>query len=183
MKDLIINRPDINDVLQIHELFSITIKNNFKEEGVLNTLEEEANNEIETLKQNLQFDFDTKGEKEHFLIAKLSDQVLGTIAFGAPNSIVRNHLKLEDLKIPEVKSVYVLPGFQGKGIGSLLLKVMLRLLKDKKINAFYLDSGYRKAQQFWKRKLGDPTWLLPDYWPGGNPHMIWHKRVDDLIDI
>jgi hypothetical protein len=58
---------------------------------------------------------------------------------------------------------------------------MYSTLKSKGIEEFCLDSGYKIAQTIWKKKFGEPVYLLEDYWDKGNDHMIWRIRVSDLV--
>ncbi len=67
------------------------------------------------------------------------------------------------------------------GVGNLLLTTMYSTLKNNGIEEFCLDSGYGSAQQIWKKKFGDPDYLLKDYWGKGNDHLIWRIRINDLL--
>lgn len=43
------------------------------------------------------------------------------------------------------------------------------------------SNGYTSAQKVWKKKFGEPDYLLKDYWDPGNDHMIWRITVSDCI--
>jgi len=174
-----ISRPTQQHIPQIHEVFSKTVINNFREEGILDTLEEEAHQEVATLINTLQTDFATQGQEEYFLIAHAQNKVVGTIAYGKVSTLISENVSIGNSNIPEVKSVYVLPEFQNQGIGSLLFQRILLVLTQHNIEAFYLDSGYRKAKTFWQKKLGAPTYTLENYWGKGSHHMIWYCLVKD----
>ena len=81
----------------------------------------------------------------------------------------------------EVGTVFVLPDYQKMGVGNLLLNTMIFTLKSKGIEEFCLDSGYTSAQKIWKKKFGDPNYLLKDYWGKGHDHMIWRIKISDLV--
>jgi len=179
--DIHIVRPKEEDFNQIHQLYSITVKNNFQQEGILDSPKGLIESVIEGLIKLLKQDFDSNGKEEYHLIAKNKDTIVGTIAYGKPNQIILDNLKLNSSKTPEIKSVYILPEFQNKGIGSLLFKNILTHLSKNGIKDFCLDSGYRNAQQFWKRKLGDPSFILDKYWTFENHHMIWQVQIEELI--
>ena len=182
--NLTIRRPKREEIEAINELFAITITDNFKNEGLWDNMEEEAKEEIETLKQSLQRDFESEGKKEHHLIAIVNKQVVGTIAFGKPNAIILNNLAIDFSGVSEIKSVYILPRFQQQGIGSVLLKEILKVLQTQKIKAFCLDCGYKKSQGFWQKKLGDPIVVMKDYWSGGSDHLIWYLQLEkDATDF
>lgn len=176
-----ITRPRIKDLQQIHQLFEVTIKDNFRAEGILETLETEANQEIQALIRTLAADFESGGEEEYHLLARIESKVVGTIAYGKANPLITNNIDAKYHKVLEVKSVYILPQFQNKGIGSLLFQRILSRLSTIGIKDFYLDSGYKKAQSFWTKKLGEPICTLKDYWAEGSHHMIWYGRVNELI--
>lgn len=50
---------------------------------------------------------------------------------------------------------------------------MYCVLRNKGIEEFCLDSGYTSAQKIWKKKFGEPDYLLKDFWGAGYDHMIW----------
>jgi GNAT superfamily N-acetyltransferase len=83
--------------------------------------------------------------------------------------------------VPEIKCVYVLPELQGNGVGTILFREMLSHLRNKGIERFCLDSGYRRAKAFWTKRLGDPSVVLPDYWGKDAHHMIWTGLVTDYL--
>jgi len=179
--DIKIVRPKKEDVDQIHHLFIKTVKNNFQQEEILDSSGDLIEGVIEDLLKVLKQDLDNDGENEYHLIAKANDEIIGTIACGKPNQIILENIKLDLSKTPEIKSVYILPKFQGKRIGRLLFNNILTHLDKNGVKAFCLDSGYHNAQKFWKRKLGDPICTLPEYWTPNHHHMIWYSEIEKLI--
>jgi len=177
--DLKIERPKVNDLQEIHQLFSITVNNNFKQEALSDQSGSLQESIVEGLVKLLKQDFKSQGKKEFHLIAKSQDLIIGIIAFGKPNPIILEHLNFDSAKTPEIKSVYVLPDFQNKGIGNLLLGNILKCLRKRNYGAFCLDSGYINAQRYWTRKLGAPTRILDQYWTPKNHHMIWQVNMED----
>ncbi len=181
---MLITRPTLEDVPTIMELFTETISDNFREEGIIDNHQSELVAEIISQWETLQQDFHTNGQENYFLIAKKEGKIVGTIAYGTPNTIIQQHLEgVAQLAIPEIKSVYILPKFQKQGIGSTLLKAILQILNDRQISAFCLDCGYRKSQSFWKKKLGEPTKILSDYWDINAHHMIWQRDTINSLSM
>lgn len=136
-------------------------------------LEEEVGDKMELLGKYL------TGEDEEriFLVAWYRGRILGTISYAPCNEYVVELLG-EDLEdTGEIGTVYVDPGYQGQGIGSALFNAMCIELLERRIESFYLDSGYRRAQRYWTRKLGDPIRVAKDYWDKGADHMIWYKKI------
>jgi hypothetical protein len=54
-------------------------------------------------------------------------------------------------------------------------------LQNRGIEEFGLDSGYASAQNIWKKKFGEPDYLLEDYWDESYDHMIWRIKVIDCV--
>ena len=70
-------------------------------------------------------------------------------------------------------SIFVLPEYQGQGIGSALIDHLLAYLKQEGIKEFCLDSGYEQAQKTWTRKFGKPYAIAKDHWAPGVDNMVW----------
>ena len=167
-----IGRPQIEDTREIENMFRETIHDTFVKEGLLPMFKEDLENEIQAKIQALRLDFQTNGQEEYFLIAKIKQQIAGSIAYGKPNPIILDHLQV-NLGYPEIKHVYILPKFQNHGIGTKLLKHLANQLNQEEIDFFYLDSGFKMAQQFWIKMLGTPICTLANYWGPNAHHMIW----------
>lgn len=80
----------------------------------------------------------------------------------------------------EIGTVFVLPDYQRRGIGSLLLSSMFLTFLGNGIQEFCLDSGYTKSQKIWERKFGKADYILKDYWSEGSDHMIWRRNTKDM---
>lgn len=105
---------------------------------------------------------------------------VGTIEYG-PSSDLINSITEGTLKgLYEIGTVFVHPGFQRRGIGSLLLNAMLLTFQSRDIEEFCLDSGYARAQKVWSHILGTPDYCLKNYWGKGSDHMIWKRAVRDI---
>jgi GNAT superfamily N-acetyltransferase len=135
--------------------------------------------EIETKKRLL--DESIEGRDIIFLTAKTDGSVVGTISFGPCGEDIRKCTGGELSNIGELGSLYILPEYQGRGIGSALIREMASELNGRGIERFCLDSGYKIAQKRWQRKFGEPYKTVKDYWGPGYDHMIWLCRVNDFI--
>ena len=69
---------------------------------------------------------------------------------------------------------------QRRGIGSLLLNLMICPLQARGIGEFCPDSGYKEAQKVWKKRLGEPNYVLRDYWGEGFDHLIWKRSTREV---
>jgi GNAT superfamily N-acetyltransferase len=78
-------------------------------------------------------------------------------------------------------SLYVLPHFQGKGVGSALIQSMITFLHELGVEQFCLDSGFKSAQKRWLRKFGEPYKIAKDFWGEGSDHMVWLCQVTDYV--
>ncbi|KFN01350.1 N-acetyltransferase [Bacillus clarus] len=181
MYNLEVRRPNAKDRDELHVFFRTVITDTYAKEGLLELMDD-IENEIETKKRYLQSDFDSNGKNRYFLLAinKAYDKIIGTIEIGPASTVINSCTGgvLKDLY--EIGTVFVLPEYQRKGIGSLLLNAMLFTLLGKGIMEFCLDSGYKNAQKIWQSKFGEPNYLLKDYWSKSNHHMIWRKSIRDL---
>ncbi|MBE7103572.1 GNAT family N-acetyltransferase [Bacillus cereus] len=181
MYNVEIRRPNSDDIDELYLFFRIVIMNTYKNEG-LSQLLDDIENEINTKKQYLKSDFESNGENRYFLLAidKGNDKIIGTIEVGPASALINSCTGgvLKDLY--EIGTVFVLKEYQRKGIGSLLLNAMFLTLLGKGITEFYLDSGYKNAQKIWKKKFGEPSYVLKDYWGESSDHMIWKKSLYDI---
>lgn len=167
-----IERPDRLDVTSIEALFERVLKDNWLKNGLWD-LQAELHEEIEVKKTFLALDFDTQGKEKYFLIAKVDETVVGTIEIGDANDTIKACDDELLNQLPEIGTVFVLPEFQGKGIGSKLMEAMSQHLKNERYKGFCIDSGYKSAQGIWLHKFGAPTYLLKDHWGPGLDHMVW----------
>jgi GNAT superfamily N-acetyltransferase len=167
-----IRRPRIEDIEELQQFFRIVISETFAREGLAGLIDDiEA--EIESKNNYLHLDLDTNGEKRYFLIALAENKIIGTIEYGPASKLIQDCTNGILGNLAEVGTVFVLPHYQRKGIGNQLLAEMLNTLKARGIVEFCLDSGYKNAQTIWKKKFGEPDYLLKDYWGQGQDHMIW----------
>jgi GNAT superfamily N-acetyltransferase len=173
-------RPRIEDIKELNSLFRIVITDTFIKEGIGEKLKD-LNDEIEGKEKYLESDFESNGEKRYFLIALYGNKIIGSIEYGPASNLICKITNNTFKELVEVGTVFVHPDFQRMGVGNLLLNKMYFTLKSKGIEEFCLDSGYKIAQKIWKRKFGEPDYLLDDYWDKGNDHMIWRIRVSELV--
>ncbi|MEH7255021.1 GNAT family N-acetyltransferase [Neobacillus niacini] len=172
MSKIEIRRPRIEDREELNQFFRTVIENTFAREGLAELIEDiEA--EINSKKNYLQMDLKSKGEKRYFLIALAENKIIGTIEFGPASELIQVCTNGEMGNLVEVGTVFVLPNYQRQGIGNQLIHEMLQTLNTRGIKEFCLDSGYQNAQNIWKKKFGDPDYLLKNYWGQGQDHMIW----------
>ena len=180
MYNVEIRRPNSDDLEELHSFFRIVITNTFKDEG-LSQLSDDIENEINTKKQYLKNDFDSNGEKRYFLLAidTSNDKIIGTIEIGPASTLIHSCTGGVFKDLYEIGTVFVLPEYQQKGIGNLLLHAMYITLLSRGITEYCLDSGYKKAQSIWTKKFGEPSYVLKDSWEESRDHMIWKKSLHD----
>lgn len=181
VKNVQIRRAKFEDKEELTQLFKTVIKDTFAREGLEDMLDE-IENEIESKKKYLKSDLDSNGEKRYFLIALEDSKIVGTIEYGPVGDLINSCTKGALKELVEVGTVFVHPDYQRQGIGNLLLNAMYHTLVNRGIEEFCLDSGYTNAQKIWKKKFGQPDYLLKDYWDEGNDHMIWRVRISDILN-
>jgi len=163
------------------KLISEVIVDNFKLDGVdLVKFKKEIDSGLELQRQRL-LNFSAKN-LPYFLVAKNKEEIVGTIAYGPIDDLIKSALKKmeksEDKRlITELISVYVKTSIQGKGIGSQLLSEMMRLLKKTEYKYVSLSTGYIGGKKFWEKKFGKPTVVFEKYFPDYGDCWIWIKKV------
>lgn len=179
MQDIIIRRPKKEDVNQLNDFFQLVLKDTFEKNGIEN-LVEDYEQEIREKREFLNEDIETGGKKRYFLVAEISNNIVGTIAYGPANHLINKctNDKLKDLI--EIGTVFVHPDYQKKGIGSFMLNYMYDVLNRKDIKEFCLDSGYKNAQKTWLKKFGDPEYHFEGYWGEGTDYMIWRVKLENV---
>ena len=180
MPNVVIRRPRIEDIKELTQFFRIVITDTFTLDGIGDKVDD-MENEIEEKKSYLKTDFMSNGVKRYFLIALDGDKIIGSIEHGPVSELIRKCTDYALTELNEVGTVFVHPDYQRNGIGNLLLNIMYLTLKEKGIEEFCLDSGYRRAQEIWRKKFGAPDYLLTDYWDKEYHHMIWRIQIKDLL--
>ena len=177
MHNIEIRRPRKMDIEKLYQFFKDVIIDTFAREN-LAELRDDIENELNCKMDYLKSDFTSDGKNRYFLLAVEGEKIVGTIEYGPASDLI-DRCTSGELKVwDEVGTVFVHPHYQGQGIGNLLLEEMMRTLQMKGIKEFCLDSGYTVAQKIWKKKFGEPAYLLKDFWGIGNDHMIWMIRLD-----
>lgn len=181
MQPLTIAEPTVQDRAAVLDLFREVMEDLYKREGIFESFHDEMHSELREKEAALTRFIEARSEIPYFLVAKIGGQCVGTIALTMPNDLITDSLPEvmaeTPLLIPEVSSVFVLPGFQGQGIGLALLAAVKEALKQKGLSRFCLDCGYPKSQPYWLRHLGKPARILENQWGVGLHHMIWLMAV------
>ncbi|NLG81973.1 MAG: GNAT family N-acetyltransferase [Bacilli bacterium] len=178
MSEIVIERPKTNDIFKIKQLFTVSITNAFIKEGLGHLTEDIANDIREKITKLENYFLDNS--RIIFLIAKVNEEIVGTISYGPINNDIRKLTNNEFNHIGELGSIYILPEYENQGIASKLIKEMIKILENMGVTTFCLDCGLKRAQQKWLKKFGTPYKIFEDYWGKGNPHMIWLCQVADF---
>lgn len=139
--------------------------------------------EIKEKQAFLMEDLRSSGTDRYFLIAQLDNEIVGTIALGPSNELIRETIPEVLDSVLEIGTVYVHPNHQKKGVGMKLMSAMYITLLGRGVESFCLDSGYKSAQDIWTRNIGEPEYVNKDKWGPGNHHMVWHKSLKKNIKI
>lgn len=179
VNNVMIRRPAAEDAKDLNHFFRMVITDTFLKEGIGDLLED-MEEEIIAKKNYLNMDMKSGGRERYFLIALLGDKIVGSIEYGAANELIIRGSDQALNGFYEVGTVFVHPDYQKKGIGNQLLAAMYLTLRNKGVEEFCLDSGYKHSQKIWRRKFGEPDYLLKDYWGEGSHHMIWRIKVNSI---
>ena len=170
-------RPQKKDTSKIEQLFKKVITQTFKDCGFYEKYRKDIDYEVGKQKVVLKQDFDTNGKEAYFLIACDDKKIIGTLAYGKASPDIENYSEGKLKDVPEIISAYVLPDYQGKGVGSKLFDAIVKALKKQGYKEFCLDSGYPKAQKYWSKKIGEPVIRIKNRWGAGNDYLIWHHKI------
>lgn len=171
--DLIIRKVEVKDKERVREFFAKQIRNTFIENKIYDE-EDGIRSEIECKVDLLQKAISNKYPNEKLFIATLDDNIVGVGGHTKPNDIILDCDK--DANIV-VGSLYVDKDFRNNGIASSLINVISDELRRMKATHYFLDSGYKIAQNIWQRKFGVPTYTLKNYWGIDCHHMVWKVEL------
>lgn len=180
MNGFTITQFSLSDFKQACHVFETLIPDVFEQEGI-GHLTGDMQDEIEYKINLLRSAREGDEPKTRFWLAKQNGVVVGIISFGPSNEDLNACTDHELAQVGELGSLYVLPGYQGRGIASALIKEVVIYLHSRGIEEFCLDSAYRRAQEKWKQKFGEPYAAVMDYWGPGTVHMVWLCRVSDFL--
>jgi GNAT superfamily N-acetyltransferase len=180
MKNIKIRRPVYEDTAELNDFFNMVITDTFIKEGIGGLLED-MEKEIEVKKEYLLQELSSRGEARYFLLAQAGGKIIGTVEFGPASRLILENTNQEYSHLFEVGTVFVHPDVQGEGVGSKLLSSLYPVFCERGIEEFCMDSGYKRAQEIWKMKFGQPAVVIENYWGKGSHHMIWRPRTDELL--
>ncbi len=166
--------PTAEHIVEVDRLFEVVVADTFAKEG-LPDARDFIDEEVAFKKQQLRDYIEKKDAC--YLIAIKEETIVGTIWYGQAGELIAEGSNGSISELGELGTVFVLPEYQGQGIGRALINEMLELLTGKGISRCTLDSGYTHAQAVWQHKFGEPAFVMKDQWGEGIHHMIW------VIDI
>lgn len=181
VKEINISYAKLEERESINDFFRLVLIDTFKKNEILE-LVDTLNSEIEDKRRCLDQAFESAGRDRCFLIAKDKELIVGSVEYGPSNDLILSCTDGELKKVKEIGTVFVHPDYQSKGIGSKLLISILLEMQKAGIEEFCLDSGYKIAQKIWISKLGYPQYHLENYWGKNADHMIWRKRVEEVLE-
>lgn len=113
---------------------------------------------------------------QFFYVAQKNNEIAGTIALMPPGPMIASEVAVHPGGM-EIACVYVHPKYQRQGVGKFLFEQVLRELNRLKHKCFYLDAGFSSSQRYWEKILGEPSYILKNYWGLDKHHLIWHKGL------
>ncbi len=180
MNSVMIRRPLEEDVKDLNNFFRLVVTDTFHKEGIGDLLKD-MEEEIKAKKSCLNSDMKSGGKERYFLIALHGEKIIGSIEYGPASDLIKKCTDQALKDLYEVGTVFVHPDYQKKGIGNQLVAAIYLTLRNKGIEEFCLDSGYKHSQKVWRKKFGEPDYLLKDYWGEGAHHMIWRIKVNSIL--
>ncbi len=172
-----IRKATAEDAKVIKNIFRTTLENEFKSEG-LKIDHPMVKEEILEKEQFVDRELGNINSGYLVFVAELEGELVAIMSYGPVNQDTLNCLKKDKLDGYEIANAYVLPEFQNMGIAKSLRKEILSEMKSRNIKEYYLDSGFSRAQQVWKKVYGEPTFIAKDYWGKGIDNWIWKVNVE-----
>lgn len=172
---MIIRNANHDDLPGLDIFFELVLRDVFEKEN-LGHRTEILEQEISSKQSQIRNVLDQTGQRDVFLVAEESGDIIGTVAYIPCNAVICSLSKGELESYGEVGTVFVRPDRQKQGIGRALRTAMDQALLDQGITEYVLDTGYGAAQNYWKQQLGDPIIVAVDYWGDGHDHLVW--KVD-----
>lgn len=169
------------DIVQAKKLAALVIKDNFQKEGLDGP---EFRGELleEIMRVQKKFNLSNKTQY-HFYVARNKTKLIGTAGYGIeiskPILTALEQSSQEKKSMVELMSFYVNPDFQGRGVGSELLKVVIKDLHLAGCDMVSLYTGYISGRNFWNSKLGEPDVTLPKYF-GETDCWVWIKDTSSF---
>ncbi|MBP9700400.1 GNAT family N-acetyltransferase [Candidatus Woesebacteria bacterium] len=173
-----ISRPSLRDTEDLSALISNVTTDAFRRENIILSDPNILKNEFDRKLRDFQTDLATKGEQEYFLIAKSREKIVGCISFGAVTETLKEYFPEAGENSFEIKHLLVLPEYQTQGIGTTLFTSIVNELKKRKAVTYFLDSGFKTAQEYWTKRIGKPTLVLNDYFGKGQNFMLWKRSLE-----
>jgi ribosomal protein S18 acetylase RimI-like enzyme len=177
--DIRIVKLQKNDINYALDFIKSVIEDNFAFEGQkLGDIKAVITGEMKTQKDRLIASFKTQSVK--FILAKRNQEIVGMIGFCYPGQTLIEAEKILNNKFPflcELVTLYVKPELQKQGIGSLLLKEIMEVLKKSSYKYFGLSTGYKKGLVFWHKKFGDPIVVLHGYYYNEVDCHVWIREI------
>lgn len=177
---MVIRKPVSKDLTQLKYLFEKTIQKAFEADGYGDAIDE-IRREIQIKMSKVEDYLNAPSEKSAYYIAEHKGHVIGAISFGKIGEVTIENVPSDFPSEGELGSMYILPDFQGHGIARKMIDVLLRDLLNKGIRYVSFDSGYKPAQEKWRKKFGEPYKIVENYWDQGVDLYIWLIHLEEYM--
>lgn len=177
---MVIRKPVSKDLAQLKHLFEKTIQKAFEADGYGDALDE-IKREIQIKMKKVEDYLQDGSQTSAYLIAEHKGCVIGAISFGKIGEVTLENVPSDFPSEGELGSMYILPEYQGEGIARQMIEVLLRELHNNGIRYVSFDSGYKPAQEKWRKKFGDPYKIVENYWAEGVDLYIWLIHLEEYM--
>lgn len=174
---------------EVGDFFETVLKDLYKREGFGWEMAQTFLEELAYKKASVRASIEKPNELPHYYQLRYRGLLAGVFAVAKPGNLILDHVQLLDpdgnalslasaeAQVPELASFFVHPKLQGCGIGKAMLGFAEGKIEELGFHQYCLDCGYSISQRFWKKQLGDGTFVLQDFWGPGASHMIWQKNI------
>ncbi len=178
MSDVIIRECQEGD--DLNSFFASVVRHTFEQNGI-GSLEEDILEEIADKAEFYHKELNREASFRRLFVAKISEEIIGTIAYGESNELMNKLSDGKTKKIPEIGCLLIKNSYQKRGLSNILLRVVFNKLLENGAKTVAFDCGYGIAQSIWIKKFGQASYVFKNYWGENSHHMIWIIDIENAL--
>jgi GNAT superfamily N-acetyltransferase len=182
MKNLTFTKLTDQYLNETYEVLRLAVNDAFIKDGVdmelyKDIIAEEIDSKLARLKDSL-----SENAVNNIFIALIEDHVTGVIGYGKLTAPVKTIINTQKTPAPDamIVSTYVSPSFQRQGVGKFLFENLIKELKTQNLQTYALDSGFQVGKSFWVKMLGEPNYILHNYYEHKFDSYVWFGKLEDI---
>lgn len=126
-----------------------------------------------------------KNPRSVFFGSYTEGQLSGFAGILPITDIITDYFREQGIFVPqgarEIGGVYIGENAQGQGHAKKLLEAALDQLHKTGTDHFLLDAVFNTSQSYWTKLLGTADHILLNYWRKNDHHMIWVRKIEEIL--